>query len=245
MAVIEKKYTINVKSVGSGNSLTNSGFLSLFEEVACFHSDMAGYGLNQIEKTHLTWILLHWKVKVLKRPEYNETVIVRTWARDSSNYVTYRDFEMLNENGDCLCIASSKWTLVNTETRKLAKITPEIIGCYAPECKKNIFGVIDIDKLKEPINNNLQPNYIFTVLRRDIDINNHMHNLYYLDYALEALPQDVFENSNINQFEIMYKNGAKLGDVVNCYYLKQEDGHYVVMKSADNTKLHAIVKLYY
>ncbi len=46
----------------------------------------------------------------------------------------------------------------------------------------------------------------------------------------------------INEFEIMYKSGAKLGNIVNCYYTNDDKNHYVVMKSSDGALLHAIVK---
>ena len=81
----------------------------------------------------------------------------------------------------------------------------------------------------------------FKVLKKDIDFNEHMHNLNYLAYAYEALPEDVYTNINVNNFEIMYKTSAKLGDKIDCYYSFENNSHYVVMKV--NDKLCAIVKL--
>ncbi len=123
------------------------------------------------------------------------------------------------------------------------RITPEIINCYSPEDGKNVFNEIDIPKLKEPeILESQIPSYVFKVPRRDIDVNNHMNNLHYLDYAIESLPENVYQNLDCNNFEIMYKNGAKLGDSVNCFYFDEDDAYVVVMKSADDSRLHAIIK---
>lgn len=245
--IMEKKYFVDVPNVDSSNFISNKGILSLFENIACLHSDIAGYGMNQIEKTHLTWILLNWKVRVLKRVVYGSTVTVKTWAKISTSFFTLRDFEMYDESGNLLCIASSKWTLVNAMDGKILRITPEIINTYSPEDDKSVFGESDIQKLKEPeelkqSEHSIAPNYTFSVQRRDIDINKHMHNIYYLDYALEALPQDVYDNLNCNEFEIMYKSGIKFGDIVNCFYVKYSDAHFVVMKNAKDDKLHAIIK---
>ena len=137
-----------------------------------------------------------------------------------------------------ICIASSKWTLVNSDTKTLTKITKEIELSYEPE-DKLVFDKLEIAKLKEPSNS--EHTFSFNVLRRDIDFNNHMHNLYYLLYAYEALPSEVYEKGELNNFEIMYKSGSMLGDKVDCYYSYENDAHYVVMKT-DN-KLHAIIKL--
>ena len=47
---------------------------------------------------------------------------------------------------------------------------------------------------------------------------------------------------DVNEFEIMYKSGAKLGNTVNCYYASDIENNYVIMKSSDGTLLHAIAK---
>ena len=46
-----------------------------------------------------------------------------------------------------------------------------------------------------------------------------------------------------NEFEILYKNGAKLGETVNCFYVKEENAHIVVMKNPEDNRLHAIIQL--
>ena len=71
-----------------------------------------------------------------------------------------------------------------------------------------------------------------------------MHNTYYLDLAYEALPKDVYENNTFNNFEIMYKTSALLGEKVKCLYSFVNGEHFVTIKSEDEAKLHAIIKLY-
>lgn len=81
-------------------------------------------------------------------------------------------------------------------------------------------------------------------MRRDIDINKHVHNLYYLDYANEALPEEIYKDARFDNIEIMYKKQIKLGDEINCYYSKEEDKNIITIKSKDDKILHAIVELY-
>ena len=38
------------------------------------HSNKVGYGALDIDKTGLSWILLDWKVQVIKRPIYSEEI---------------------------------------------------------------------------------------------------------------------------------------------------------------------------
>lgn len=243
MAIIEKKYRIDIEHIGKANLLTNHGILSLLESIACYHSDIAGYGINQMEQTHLTWVLLNWKVRVFKRVCYGSIVTVKTWARYASRICTLRDFEIYDEDGNLICIASSKWTLIDLTTKSIIKIPDDILNLYEPE-KKSVFEETDIAKLKAPEIASIFPSYTFKVQRKDIDVNEHMHNIYYLDYAYEALPTNVYELDESNFFEVMYKTACKLGNEVCCYYTKENNENLVIMKSPDGKLLHAIVKLY-
>lgn len=242
MAVIEEKEVVRISHIGKDNLLTNKGILFFLENVACRHSDLAGYGCLDVPQTHLSWVLLHWKVQIFKRAFYGDTLTVKTWARNAHKFFTLRDFEIYDEKGTLLCIASSKWSLVNTETMSVARVTDEILAKYHKE-EKSVFLEDDIVKLKEP-ELSASPSFTFSVLRRDIDFNHHMHNTYYLDYAYEALPKEVYEESEKNCFEILYKTSAKLGDFIDCYYTQTDNSHFVIMKHHETNHLNAIIKLY-
>lgn len=241
MAIIENKYKVGIINVGRGSVITNKGILSILEDLGCRHSDIAGYGLNDIPVTHLSWVLLNWKVQVLKRVPYGSDVTVRTWAKCSNKFYTYRDFEILDASGNCVCKATSKWALISTNTGSLIKITDDIIQKYNPEVK-NVFENPEIDKLVEP--NSSLGEYIYTVQRSDIDFNKHMHNLNYLSLAYEVLPEDVYYSEECNNIEIMYKKGVKLGETVKCLYSYVDGAHIITIKSKNENTLYSIVKLY-
>jgi len=241
MAILEQKYKVNISHIGISNKITNKGILSILEEIACYHSDIVGIGINDMDSTHLSWVLLSWKVKVLKRVSYGSTLTVRTWAKCSNKFNTYRDFEVLDENDNIICIATSKWTLIDTEKGSIVRITDDIIEKYHPE-DKNVFEDSEIEKLIEP--NSFTQEYTYVTQRRDIDINCHMHNLNYLSLAYETFPEEVFFAEEYNHIEIMYKKGIKLGDTVKCLYTFEDNSHIVTIRSIDEKYLHAIIKLY-
>lgn len=240
MAIIENKYRININDVGISNLITNRGMLSILEDIACRHSDSVGFGINDIATTHLSWILLAWKVKITKRMPYGTYLTVRTWAKCVNKFQTLRDFEVLDENGELVCQATSKWTLIDTEKGSITRITDNLIQKYKPETK-DAFENPEIEKLIEP--KQFLTEYTYVTQRRDIDVNKHMHNLNYLSLAYEALPEEVYYDKECNNIEIMYKKGITLGDTVKCLYSYQENSHYVTIKSEDEKNLHAIIKL--
>ena len=148
---------------------------------------------------------------------------------------------MFDEKENLVIKATSKWTMIDIRTSKLVELTPEITRPY--ECEKNKIFEQGFDfKIKEPMEKKSFINY--KVMRRDIDINKHVHNLYYLDFAYEALPENVYNTNKFNNVEIMYKRQIKLDDNIICYYTQNENENIVTIKSEDDKTLHAIIKLY-
>ena len=237
---VEHKFYTGLSDVNINRELMNTSLLKHLEDIAGMHSEMAGSGYTDIQRTRKTWILLAWKVEVKKRPLMSDTLKVKTWSRCIEKIYAYRDFEVRDQYDELVAIASSKWLYVDIDIGKFIKIPEEVIESYKQE-PIQVFEEKDLGKLKEPtsIINKID----FKITRSMIDVNMHLHNTYYLDIAKEALPEELALNSEFNNFEVMYKKEVKLGETVKAIYTKEDDYHYVVIKSNDESTLHAIIKL--
>ena len=220
--------------------LLNRALLGYLEDIAGMHSNEAGFGLNDIEKTGYTWVLLNWKVRLFKRPIYGEKILIKTWARNYEKFYTFRDYQVFDANNNLIAIASTKWLLINAKTMKIEKISEEIISKYYPENISVFEGESEINKIAPPKESSHYITYL--VQRKDIDINNHMHNIYYLDLAYEALPEDIYQNCTFKNIEIMYKKEILVGKLVKCFYSFVDNCHFISIKSEDENILHAIIK---
>ena len=146
-----------------------------------------------------------------------------------------------DENNLCV-IASSKWLLIDTLNGKIAKIEKEMGDKYESEPDKSVFGEKDIEKLKVP--NSFESSIKYKTKRKDIDVIGHVHNLYYLDLAYEALPEEVYNQRPFDNIRIMYKKEIKYGEIVICKYSKEQNKNVVVIESENGEILHAIVELF-
>lgn len=242
--IYREEFKIQSKDIGKGNCIKNRGILEIFENIATHHSDLVGYGPNDIETTHIAWILLDWKLQVIKRPRYGQVLNVNTWGRTIGGSIkkayTYRDFEIYDEENNLCVIATSKWVVINAETGKLLKIEDDVIKKYEIE-DKNVFNIDELDKIKsqEFCSNEI----VYKVSRRDIDLNGHMHNLYYLDLAYEVLPEEVYEMRPFDNVRIQYKRELKIGDIVKCKYTFDNNQH-IISICDEKDKIHAVVILY-
>ena len=74
----------------------------------------------------------------------------------------------------------------------------------------------------------------YLIQRRDIDINGHLHNVSYLEAALEAVPEDIYKNVDFNYIRIEYKKEIKC--------LTDNNYNCLVIFETDN-KMNAVVEL--
>lgn len=169
-------------------------------------------------------------------------MLIKTWIRSENPLFFYRDFEILDESNNLVAKASSKWVLFDVNKKSITKIPKETKEKYT-YIDKFVFQKKWNEKLKEPQDSKFIMNY--TVQRRDIDTNNHVNNLYYLDYAIEALSEEIYSKIKFSNVEIMYKHEAKLGDTLSLFLAKCENNEYVVtIKDEKCKKIHSIVKLF-
>lgn len=242
MAIFTYEYKTRYTDVGSDNKLTLKALVATLQQAAISHSEQAGYGVNHIDTTHLAWLLLDWKVQVISYPHSNEILTVKTWPRVFDKLYSYRDFEVFDENNNLVAIASSKWFAIDTQNKKIRKLTPEIADAYGEPVSKRVFENAFEEKLKVP--EDLKLNFNYEIQRRDIDTNGHVNNLNYIDFALEALDEDIYNNTVFHNLEVIYKKEIKLHEKINCYYSFENNKHIITIKSEDDTVVHAIVKLY-
>lgn len=239
--IVEQEYRIKLSELGKENKITNKALLGDLEDVGGIHSNIAGYGIMDIRNNNLSWVLLDWKLEIKRRPQYTEKIKIKTWSKISIKFYSYRDFEVYDENGQVIAIASSKWVLLDIKKGKIVKIDDAILKQYQPEPNKSVYDINIFDKLKEP--NDYISEVEYTVKRSDIDVNHHMHNLNYLELANEALPEEIYNKLEFNNVRISYKKEIKLGETVKCKYAFENDKHIIVIKDKNDSVLHAIIEL--
>ncbi len=239
--IFKDEVKTGLRAIGKNNLIKNESILEIFENIGGEHSNSVSFGANDIEKTGASWVLLDWKVKVINRPLYAEKLKVETWGRRFLKAYTYRDYKIYNSKGELSVIATSKWALIDINTRRVLRLTDELRDKYKPE-KMSVFNEDELEKIECP--EEFSSQYEYTVGRKDIDVNKHMHNTNYLSLAYEILPEKVYENRPYNLFRISYKKEVKLGDTVICKYTEKEDKYVVAIFNKDTNVLNALVELY-
>ena len=235
--IYSNNYKIGLEDIGINYEASNKALLKIMEDVACLHSASVGYGVFEIETKKRVWMLLDWKIKIIKRPIYNDEIKAETWSRKIERLYAYRDFQLKDKEGNIIAIGTSRWIFVDTDRRRPVRLTEDIANLYESEFDKNVF--------EEEMEDIKCEDYLFKkeyhIQRRDIDLNEHMHNLSYLDMAYEILPEDIYKNKIFDNVRIIYKKEIIYGERVECYYTEENNKYIITAKSED--KVNAIIEL--
>ena len=135
--------------------------------------------------------------------------------------------------------------MIDIVKRRPLRLTQELIEKYQGEPQSQAFEE-ELENMSYPkdffdTENAVKQRY--TVLRRDIDSNMHMHNLAYLDDAGELLPQQIYEEGEKNHIRISYKKEILYGEEITGVYIQHEDRHVVGLTDT-NKGVRAIVELW-
>jgi len=206
-----KKFFIGYSDVDSNNRCKLSKIVDLLQNTATLHSKSVGYGTKEMMELKQAWLMLGWHVRILKYPEADMDVEVRTWSRGIKGVEAKRGYEVLNEEGEVLMIADSSWALFDLEAQKLIRAPEEMINAYgAIEC--NPFEGEKIERLRDNQISEIETK--IKIGKRDIDTNHHMNNAKYMEYAMEVLP----ENIVITEFENAYRKQIAYGEEIKISY---------------------------
>lgn len=232
-------YRVGLEEVDTTGLVSTKAIMAYMEDIAALHGTDAGHGLDDMERNNATWVLLNWQIEIINRPRYRDRLNVSTWAKNHDKVSAVRDFEIYSENKTIAARGMSRWIYMDLSTRRPRRLTDDIMSNYHEECGKSAFDE-ELSKIIIPENVNYTE-YPYCVLRRDMDVNGHMHNLSYLDAVFEIMPEELYKNAVFNKVRIEYKKEIMKDSKVVMRYYPIDDGCIVTFSTDD--KLNAVVEL--
>ena len=272
-----KDFYIGINDVDANLALSPRAALLLLQDVATEHAKDCGFGWDAMHGAGKFWVLTKIKVFFVKPVKAYQTVSVETWPLEPGRLYAERDFVVRNKDGNVIIIATSRWCVVDFNSRKLAKPSDiEHLTCitYRTDRAKDASGLngVDIttnaekapsilipskivptsptnasattDIVKAPtiystestlksnplefariaLDDTFKKSYSITTRWTDIDVNNHVNNTRYADFAINALSLETISKAELQEFEVNYSHELKINQTVD-----------IVLSASDNT----------
>lgn len=218
-----KNYYIHYFSTDIKRNLRITSLMKFFEDIAILQSESLGVGLDYYEKENCAWVMYKWNIKIYKYPKFMDEIKITTIPNAYKKFYANRLFEVRDKNNELLAEGNSIWIFLNTENKRPAAV-PQMFGDLYEMNPGN--EIVNIENPKAPGNPTHEKE--FQVRYFDIDTNDHVNNVQYVEWALEAIPIEIKNNYTLKRLQTIYKKEVNLGDRIKSQAEIIENGNEIV-----------------
>lgn len=227
----EEQFKIRATEIDQNQKATLPAICNLLQEVAGNHAQKLEFDITDLQQNQLTWVLHRLCVKMNRFPDWREIITIQTWPSSGDGLRAYRDFLILDSDGNTIGKSLSYWLMMNTKSRRPVRIPKEILK-MAPKNTEHVLPVTDgnFAEIEQPENSQS-----FQVRKTDLDLNQHVNNVRYIEWALACLPED----SQISQIDIKFLGESVLGDTDVAEMQPNGEGgfHHQIRRTSDEKVL--------
>jgi acyl-ACP thioesterase len=208
-------YRIPSSDTDINSTLRPSAFLNLAQEAANINAQDMGFGYDELREANTAWILSRVHVIFHKLPKWRDQINIQSWHKGQKSLFYLRDFIVTNPEGEKLISSTTSWLVLNLETRRLVRnsavadklaesINEDVIEEMAPKvlAPKDIEPVLAMEH---------------KVVYSDLDVNQHVNNVMYTVWAMDAVGLEVTTQKPLKELKINFNNEIKPGDTVQIY----------------------------
>lgn len=209
------------------------GFLSMpallfaLQEAALDHCKLGGHDVVSLKDRALGWAVISWHIEIDRLPKLWDNIRIETWTNRHGRMQIQRNY-VIYENDVVIMRVVSQWILLDLNERAIKEPIEEFLKyCTDREGvlpKERFFVVTKKSELGELVSTRHEE-----VRRSDVDTNGHVNNVKYLEWAMNDIPDDVYENLQVSRLKIAYKRECNKGDrvVINTYRSESHITSYI------------------
>lgn len=211
MKPFECDYRVRSYETGVRNRLSLPSVCNYLQEAAGEHAEKLGFGILELQQRGISWMLARLHLKLARDVPWGADVKVVTWPSGlKGRLVALRDFRLFAADGDPILEGVSEWLTVDLAAQKIVKPSEDFARVVPPDVARVALAAADghgkfaalakVDQMARIL-----------VRRADHDFNDHVNNVHYVEWALEALPES-FRARSVRELDIVFRQAAHAGD---------------------------------
>ena len=204
-----ERYAVRSFETDLTGTATPVALCHYLQETAGGHARALDFAVDQLRERGLTWMLVRLRLEITSLPSWREDIEVETWPSGLYGLFAARDYLLRNDRGDVTGRATSAWLLIDLERRRPVRPTTDLLTFPLPERE----GALPFASARLPAPQN-EASFERTVHWTDIDLNEHVNNVRYVEWGLNTIPEDVLRTKQLRKLSVDYLGEATLGDTL-------------------------------
>jgi acyl-ACP thioesterase len=232
----EKRYRIHVYETRPDGKLSLFSLFNYMQDIAADHAEELGYGRDDLLKHNSIWVLSRLYTEIIKWPEWEENLLLRTWPNGTDKLFALRNYEICYPDGDILVNASSSWLIIDHKTKKIQRPQYFFKDRILPEPEE--FAVRNATKLETFVEQD-ETNHCFRIKTSDLDINLHTNNAVYLRWISDSYDLGFLMKNEPVSVEINYLAESKYNEEIVIRTSAEGEGRFnhSICRTEDNKEL--------
>jgi medium-chain acyl-[acyl-carrier-protein] hydrolase len=242
--IVEKlKQSIRVRSydVDLFGNLTLPSVCNYFQEIAWEHAQKMDIGYELLKSINKFWVLSRLQVKFYQYPKWTNEITLITWPKGIDGMFALRDFLIFSNTGEKLIAATSSWLILDTEKHRPQKIDSDDHPKYIVDESDAYIHLAE----KIPVIQNLEKKNPFQVVYTDIDVNKHVNNVKYIEWAINSQSNKLKDGVLIDEMMVNFVGEASLDDTLSVSYKNENQHSDIVICNATKEKDSCRLKFIY
>lgn len=237
--IYSTKFTVKGHDVNSNKYITVPALLRIMQEASLQHARQLKTSVWDMTEEKLTWVLIRKEMKIISPLKMDGVYTILTYPSGFDKFFTYRDYLIFDSDKKLVIGASSTWTLLHTDTRKLMKIPQKILEIGVPKETRFLSQPEKIISFPSE----LLKSDIRKVRAYDLDWNNHVNNIVLIRFIMESIKNSGIEDDQISKLLVHFKNELTFDQSVNVMIGNNENDIYSILKEVESNKEIAFCKV--
>ncbi|RCK75201.1 MAG: Acyl-ACP thioesterase [Ignavibacteriae bacterium] len=234
-------FKIKTYETDFNNAVKVSSIFNYMQEAASNNAQELHFGYDELVKNNLYWVLSRALLVMKEYPKFSDEIVIETWPSGIEKFFAFRDFKIFNSQNKLIGYAITMWLLMDANRKKPVKPDEYFKDIKFPELAhvtKEVPKKIVEPELKEYITKK-------KVLYSDIDVNQHVNNVKYIEYAFDGFELERIRYSKARRVQINFLNETKYNEELSIYRSKLSENIFYLdgVKSDGEFAFQMIVEL--
>jgi acyl-ACP thioesterase len=207
----QREFRVASYHIGNRGTARPSAIMGFLEEAAGEHAMSWKLSIFDLLPRGMTWVLARYHLKLLRAPRHAELLTVTTWPSGRTSVFAARDFEVAGSDGSPVALATTSWAILDVATKRPVNVTDVVPAEFVLPRRVLGQGFSSLPRLEA---SQVQRQVELPVMRRDLDLNDHVNHIVYAQWGLEAVEPATTPGLRPVEIEISYRAEARWGDRV-------------------------------
>ncbi|MDX1546718.1 MAG: thioesterase [Rhodothermales bacterium] len=204
-----ESFEVRTFETDAGGHVSFLALCNYFQEAAGKHAHSYGVAVDQLLPEGKTWVLARLHICIDAYPDWTDVVTVETWPSGVQGLFAIREFQF-HSGGAVIGYGTSAWLVIDLNRRRPVRVEQLLSHVAPPDRPRTIEDAFP----RLPVPERVDHARSFHVRYSDLDLNQHVNNVRFAEWAFESVPDEVLHGAVLREIELQYRAEATFGDLV-------------------------------